>query len=106
MIDNPCHGCKCIRSLTDLLDSNEMWNPWNFKPGTLIIIISNFAFHYILYTLEIFAGSLPKVMQNISNFKGRLNPQFQKKNQPMLKIPVFCTLISFMKGMGAQIDWH
>ena len=106
MINNPCHGCKCIRSLTDLIDSNEMCNPKNLKPGTLIIIISNFAFHYILYTLEIFAGSVPKVMQNISNFKGRLNPQFQKKNQPMLKIPVFCTLITFMKGMKAQIDWH
>ena len=52
----------------------------NLKPGTLIIIISNFAFHYTLYTLEIFAGSVPKVMQNISNFKGRLNPQFQKKD--------------------------
>ena len=76
----------------------------NLKPGTLIIIISNFAFHYTLYTLEIFAGSVPKVMQNISNFKGRLNPQFQKKNQPMLKIPVFCTFITFMKGMKAQID--
>ena len=79
MINNPCHGCKCIRSLTDLIDSNEMCNPKNLKPGTLIIIISNFAFHYILYTLEIFLNGMSKVMPNISNFKGRLNPQLQKR---------------------------